>query len=896
MANVTATDHGPPQGVDRTYTFMVTDIEESSALYERHYEAMQGAVAEHDAIFRAAIEGHLGQVFKTAGDSFWAVYESPHDAVATALEAQIELDGLDFEDVGKLRVRVAIYTGLARRRGDDYFGTALNRVARLLGASHGRQVVMCATTKSLSEDAMPDGATARSLGSHRLKGIPRPEEIFQLVHPGLHQQFAALKTDEQAPHNLPSELSTFIGRDQELSKVREALSGTRLLTLAGAGGCGKTRLALEAASQVLGDFEGGVWFIDLAPIADAGLVAKTAALAARVYEEPGRPIFDTLRDALSSKPTLLILDNCEHLIDAVAELAGTLLRSCPKLKIVCTSREALSVPGELAWKVPSLSTPERTDLDAKSLLRASEAARLFVDRATAVQPAFELTDANAGAIASICRRLDGIPLAIELAAARVKSLPVEQLAERLDDRFRLLTGGGRTALPRQQTLRATIDWSYNLLQPDEKRLLQRLAVFSGGWTLEAAETVCSGGEIEDWHVLDLLTHLVDKSLVVYEEVAAMGHYRMLETVRQYSREKLFDSEEATSIRDRHADYFGELVVKVEPRLGGPELAAMLDLLELEFDNIRAALEWADGSDDVEAMLRVVKGLHRFWSDRAYYAEGLNWLAKSVGRARALLDADPSADVIEDMLLRTLNTQGDLCRLQLDYQTSLAALESALQLSRRRDFKRATVVILNNLGLTHLDMGDVGNARSRFLESASLAREIDLSGELCRAETNLGIAARHLGDYAEARTRCESAQALAEAHRDLRSIAINQYHLGEVELSLGNLDQARRLLTKSLATWEQCRNPGGVATVTEAFAKLSHESGDHEQAARLIGAAEAMRERIGSSLPILEESLYAAFVESVMAALGGARFVELRNSGRRLDADHAVALARAEPVS
>ncbi len=539
-----------------TVTFLFTDIEGSTQLWEQHPTAMQAALAQHDAILRQAIEANGGYVFKTVGDAFCAAFPTAPEALNAALETQRALNKtsevLETSEVWPLRVRVGLHTGAAEERDHDYFGPTLNRVARMFSAGHGGQTILSLATYELVRDHLPSGAALRDLGEHRLKDLTRPEHIFQLLAPDLPADFPPLKTLDAWPNNLPVQLTSFVGREKEMAEIKQQLaplvpSGrggggegrVRLLTLTGPGGTGKTRLSLQTAADLLDAFANGVWLVELAPLADPALVPQTVATALGVREQQGRPVQATLTDYLREKKLLLILDNCEHLVEACASLADALLHACPGLKILASSREALGIAGEAPYRVPSLAIPDPRHLPPLETLTQYEAVRLFIERATTALPAFTVTNDNAPALAQICHRLDGIPLALELAAARVKLLRVEQIAARLDDRFRLLTGGSRTALPRQQTLRALIDWSYDLLSEPERALLQRLAVFAGGWTLEAAEAVCSeqkavgsGQKAEDKtlpsafrilpsafrilpsDVLDLLSRLVDKSVMV----------------------------------------------------------------------------------------------------------------------------------------------------------------------------------------------------------------------------------------------------------------------------------------------------------------------------------------------------------------------------------------------
>ncbi len=473
-----------------TYTFVFTDIEGSTRLWDEKPDAMRKALAEHDALVRDAMSVK-GRVFKTVGDSFCVAFTSASEAVQAALDAQDQLLKKDFGEIGSIKVRMGLHTGEAESRDDDFFGPALNRVSRLLSTGHGGQVLISQATYELVRDSLPKGAEVRYLGEHRLRDLERPEGVYQLVHELLPIEFPALRSLSELPNNLPLQVTSFVGREKELTAVEALVRKNRLVTFTGSGGTGKTRLSLQAAADLLADFEDGAWLVELAPLTEPELVPQTVAAALRVREEPGRSLSETLVSHLKDKHLLLLLDNCEHLLDAAARLVDSLGRSCPKVHVIATSREPLAIQGEQVYRVPSLSTPDPKKKESLEVLNQYEAVRLFIDRAVLAQPAFQVTNENAPAVAQICHRLDGIPLALELAAARVRAMPVETIASRLDDRFRLLTGGSRTALPRQQTLRAAIDWSYGLLDEKEKTLLRRLSVFAGGWTLEAAEKVCA---------------------------------------------------------------------------------------------------------------------------------------------------------------------------------------------------------------------------------------------------------------------------------------------------------------------------------------------------------------------------------------------------------------------
>ncbi|MGD2077298.1 MAG: adenylate/guanylate cyclase domain-containing protein, partial [Chloroflexota bacterium] len=611
-----------PSGV---VTFLFTDIEGSTRLWEQHPEAMGAALRQHDMLLRKVIEDNNGRVFKTMGDAFYAVFNEPSHALSAAHQAQTSMLAQDW---GKtpIRIRIAIYTGTAEARDNDYFGPPVNRVARLLSISHGGQILVSAATWALVQNRLPDELSLRDLDEHRLKDLERAERIYQLLGPDLPSDFPALKSVDYYPNNLPVQLTTFIGREKQISEVSQHLNQSRLVTLIGAGGTGKTRLAQQAAARLVQRFPDGVWLVKLAPLSDPALLPQTVASTLGVREEPNRSLTDTLESFLHSKEMLLILDNCEHLVQDCAELATSLLSSCPQLRILDTSREALGVAGEVIFLVPPMSLPPEAQNVGQRDLAQYEGVQLFMERAETALPGFKMTEQNAASILQVCRRLDGIPLAIELAAARLKLLQVEQIATRLDDRFRLLTGGSRTALPRHQTLRAMIDWSYDLLSKSERVLLERLTVFAGGWTLEAAEAICSGALLTRDDILDLLFQLINKSLVISDrEQGVETRYQMLESIRQYGKEKLIESGEIEQMRDKHLDFYLTLIEKAEPELRGPEPARWYEMLETEHDNLRSALEWSKQAHE-QAGLQLAGTLEWFWNARGYMSEGRRHLA------------------------------------------------------------------------------------------------------------------------------------------------------------------------------------------------------------------------------------------------------------------------------
>jgi len=587
-----------------TVTFLFTDIEGSTRLWEEHPEAMRDALARHDELVREAIEGAGGHVVKTTGDGCMAAFSTADAGVSAAIAAQRALENATWGEAGRLRVRMGLHTGVASLRDGDYFGSSLNRAARLMGVAHGGQVVCSQATTDLARDVLAEGVGFVDLGEHRLRDLSRAERVFQVNATGLGSEFAALTSIDAFPGNLPLQMSSFIGREREIERTVEALGDARVVTLTGVGGVGKTRLALQIAAEVLPRFREGAWLVELAPVRDPDDVVGAFAAVFGLTARAGQSLEETLAEFLLTKQLLLVVDNCEHVLDAVADLVEELTVTCPRVVVLATSREGLALDGERIFAVPALAAPETgADLGA---VGASDAVQLFVERACAADADFVLDAANAAAVGQVCRRLDGVPLAIELAAARVTSMSPAELASALDHRFDLLAGGRRRAVKRQQTLRATIDWSYDLLDESQQRLVARLAVFAGGCTREAAEVVCAGGPIEPRAVLGLLTDLVARSVVVAERGGIETRYRLLETIREYGEERLAEHDEIDPLRDRHAGYFTDFALRCGDGLWGPEQIAWGDRMNADGENILAAFAHAVDTDDLDLAVRLLE--------------------------------------------------------------------------------------------------------------------------------------------------------------------------------------------------------------------------------------------------------------------------------------------------
>jgi predicted ATPase/class 3 adenylate cyclase len=624
-----------------TLTFLFSDIEGSTQRWEAKRESMQRALPRHEELMRSAILRHNGYIFKTVGDAFCCAFATAPSALRAALDAQLAHATEDFSDVDDLRVRIGLHTGYAHERDGDYFGPAVNRVARLMAIGHGGQVLLSRAAYDLVQNDAPPGTTFTDLGSHQLKDLAQPERVWQATTAGMLSDFPEPRSLAAFPNNLPVQVTGFFGRERDIQELKLQLSEHHLVTLLGAGGVGKTRLAVHAGADLLDHFLDGVWVADFAPISDPQSVPSVVARALSVSQAQGRLFDDSIAQWLRHKQLLLILDNCEHLIEAVAQLADSICRSAPDVRVLATSRQALGISGEKALRLASLAVPVRAGDLAPNAAIQFGAVALFVDRAALVDQTFRLHDHNAPIVVDICRRLDGIPLAIELAAARVKMMSVASLAQRLNERFKILTGGSRTALPRQKTLAALIDWSYDLLAEQEQSMFNRAAIFAGSFTLDAATHVCAGDGLHDDDVIDLMCSLADKSLVVIDTDEDEERYQLLESTRQYGLKKLAASGECERLEQRYAGHYMELAGRFDRSLSTMELSTWLATVERELDNCRAVLEWALGDqNDANLGGSLAASLEMFWWHAGIEAEGRRWIEASLNQ----VDANAKADI------------------------------------------------------------------------------------------------------------------------------------------------------------------------------------------------------------------------------------------------------------
>jgi len=889
-----------------TVTFLFTDIEGSTKLWEQYPEAMKSALAQHDAILREAIELNHGSYVKTTGDGVHAVFEKAVDAINATIRAQQVLQTSDVLKTSEIsiRVRMGIHTGEAELRDNDYYGQTLNRASRIMSAGHGGQILVSDITVQVAREHLADNIVLVDMGDHHLKGLLKPEHIFQVNAPELKHDFPLLQSLPTRTNNLPPQLTSFIGREREMAEAKKKLENSRLTTLIGPGGTGKTRLSLQVGADQLSQFKDGVWFFELAPVSDPALIPSVLALVFDLREVQNIPLMNIVLDYLRAKQLLLILDNCEHLVEASAQIADQILHTCPQVKIIASSREALGIDGESVFRVPSL-------LD-------NEATRLFVERATKAESRFKLTDANASSVAQICSRLDGIPLAIELAAARVKLFTPEQIAARLDDRFKLLTGGSRTALPRQQTLRALIDWSYTSLNESEQRALRRLAVFFGGCTFEAAEAVI--GESE---ALDSLVSLVNKSLVNVEEQESESRYRFLETIRQYAMEKLLESGEAVEARDRHLDYVLQIAEQSGQQMFGAESMDWLDQMELEHDNLRAALEWA-AANHIEKAMRLTLAVGGFWTSRDFNNESREWCRKILAASESLAIADEDRAKIYALWGWTLITTGN-------HKEGRAVVEKGLLLAKKIDDKKSILRLLAVKGLASTFIGDLQVAIDTMDEAEKLARQVNYPGELAMVLTgyaqvlyfmkrdvelskqklaeatqlgklsgfqwvtslaaySAGRLAGNIGDLETARVKFIESAEISKRFGNKRIVYSSRSELAHVLRENGELDEAYKIYREVIPGWRDLGHRAAIAHELECIAYILIKREDPERAATILGAAEALREIIDTQMTGIEKTEYDNEVATLRSGMDEKVFNTLWSKGRAMSMDEAIELA------
>jgi predicted ATPase/class 3 adenylate cyclase/DNA-binding CsgD family transcriptional regulator len=828
LVNMTGTDRGAGTrplnwselGVSElptgTVTLLLADVEGSTRLWQSQHGEMSAAVARLDRTLTDLVAAHSGvrPVEQGEGDSFVVAFARASDAAAFALELQLA-------PLAPLSLRIGLHTGEVQLRDEaNYVGPTINRAARLRDLAHGGQTVLSATTSDLLADVLPADVWMLDLGTHPLRDLPRPERVTQLCHTDLRSDFPPLRAPKTTgKQHLPAQLTSFVGRATEIETVRQIVTDNRLVTLTGAGGVGKTRLAVRVADHLDAEFGGGVWYVDLSPITDPDAVPVTVTRALGLPDQAGRSTMDTLTRVVDGKEMLIVLDNCEHLIDACASLTVALLGACPAVTILATSREPIRVAGEVAWAVPSLPL-------------ADEAIALFTDRARHVRPDFVVKEDNSATVSEICQRLDGIPLAIELAAARIRALSPTQILDSLHNRFRLLTGGARTAVRRQQTLRASVDWSHALLTEPERVLFRRAAVFMGGFDLDAAQAVCGGTDVESYQVLDQLTLLIDKSLVAAEDSPFGTRYRMLETVRHYALEKLGESGEADEVRARHGDHYAELATRLDtPTPGGHRRE--VERTDAEMDNLRSAFAWCRENAEVITALRLASALQPVWVTRGRVQEGTAWFDSALADA-----AVHHVEVPPAVRARALADRATLEGMQSIHGNISAALE-ALAIARELDDPALRVRAL--VGCATLTAFDADSAHAYLDEALGLARELGDDWSLAQIlafEAYAAITGR--GDFIAARVAGEEGRHVAEAIGDGTNSRTCRWCLGLAQWWRGDLAGAgaefRDLVAESEAAHDEVWRSASLLSLGHLLAHAGDTNAAKTAATAAVAAA------------------------------------------------------------
>ena len=899
-----------------TVTFLFTDIEGSTKLAQQYPKDMPALLARHNEILNQTIEAHNGFIFRIVGDSYSASFHNANDALLAALASQQKLLNEPWSPAA-IKVRMGLHTGAAQfelySKENNYSGyETLALTQRIMSAGHGGQILLSQSTYELLRGRLPEKFQIINLGEQRLKDILRPERLYQLKAPGLPPNFPPLKTLENFPNNLPFQLTSFVGREKEIDEIRGLLKTSHLVTLTGSGGTGKTRLSIEVGTQLLTNFQHGVWLIELAPLSDESQIIPALAQTFGLQELPFNPLKNLVMDYLRDKKLLLILDNCEHLIAACAKLADELLHQCAGLKILASSREALGIAGEVTYRTPSLADTESTSL--------------FVERARAANSKFFLTESNASAVAQICHRLDGIPLAIELAAARTKLLAPEQIATRLDDLFRLLVGGSRTALPRQQTLRALIDWSYDLLTDEEKNLLRIASVFVGGWTLEALEAVS-----EDSLAPEHLEGLINKSLVVTEEHNGEMRYFLLETIRQYAREKLFEAKQAAAARDRHFVHYKNISSGLwdVSRFTNEAEMQKLKSMQVEVENLRAAFEWGL-QNDVQSALELAANMAMSMTMVGGLIEGTTILKIAMEKFRALPPVEGAANRLrKEIYAHGCFGLGTLLQGSNEIMSSRSALQEAIAIARELGDKKLLGVSLEMYANASA-MIKAEDALAAAQEGLEILRELNYKagmgmayGNLARLESihgnyqeaekyialflpimgegtislqsgflnlGMGIGARSQGRFDRAQRHFEEGLRIFTQMGHKGMITGMTSEIAHTQRALGNYSAAKNTYRGTIKLYQNYGNRPAVAHQLECFAMIAVVEEEPQRAAKLFATAEAIREVTGHKRTDEEEAEEAQFISRLRAMLTEAEFNALWAEGMSMMMEQAIQLA------
>ena len=864
-----------------TVTFVFTDIEGSTDLVTRLGEGYREVLERHNRLLREAFSA--GIEVSTEGDAFFLVYAAAPHAVAEAVEAQRAMATASWPEGVEVRVRIGMHTGEGTRGGDNYVGIDLNRAARIMSAGHGGQILVSSATHSLTERGMAEGITFRDLGEHRLRGLSQPERLYQVVAEGLPQEFPDLRSMDARPNNLPTPLTTFVGREQEIAELKEALGQARLVTLTGPGGTGKTRLSIETARALLPEFEGGAFFMPLAPITDPSLVLPAIAETLGLPEAAGRTTLDQLAEHLGNREVLLVLDNLEQVVEASGDI-GRLLAETSAPRMLATSREALGVHGEREYPVQPLGLPDLAHLPPLESLSQYAAVELFIERANAVRPGFEVTNENAPAVAEICSTLDGLPLAIELAAARVKILSPQDIMRRLEDRLGFLTGGSRDLPGRQQTLRDAIAWSYDLLDDEEKRIFAWLSVFSRGFRLDAAEAVCGGPGLPD--AFDVIASLVSKSLLrQIEGQEGETRFLMLETIREFAAARLEESDEADEVRSRHARHFLEYAETAAPNLFGVDQGRWLGILAAEHDNFRAALAWAEGRGEMEIALNLAASLWRFWQMRGH-------LKEAAERFRVLL-ANQATREHPEARAAALEGAGGVSYWMGDWDPAEAYYSECLEIRREIGARKGVADAAFNLAFVFTvppePRRDLARALPLLYEARDLYRALDDRRGLANVQWALSNTHLVAEEWQECVDTSSEAMELFESLGDRFGAAWAAHSVGLASLPLGKTEEARSVLHRAMDMFTEAGDVTGIGLVLNDFAALAATEGDFHRALKLRAAAEAVELKAGQGLVSNLDSYYRV-PEVSEDDVPPAEQEKLRAEGAALSTEEAVAFA------
>lgn len=912
-------------------TFVFTDIAGSSSIWEHHPEAMPAAIAVHDSIVRRGVDENGGEIFSASGDGFCAAFLDARAAVNCAVAVQLEMRRADWPaDTGPLSVRVALHTGEARRQDGNYLGPALNRCARILSTAHGGQILVSERTAEMLYDALPEPLALKDLGECQLRDLIRPENPHQVLHPDLPADFGPLRGLDAFPNNLPVQPTSFVGRVQELQEISGLLRSTHLLTLTGAGGVGKSRLSVQVGADLLHEFPDGVWFAELAPLSDPALVAHALQCVLGLPEGPERVPVRSLIRHLRPRRLLLIVDNCEHLVEGIAPLAVELLRSCPNLFLLATSREPLEIPGEVVWRVPPLRVPQLAwdEIDhsgAMDAMVSCEAPQLLAERLRAQRSSVAVTATEAVAVVQICQRLDGIPLALELVAPWARTIPLGEIAERLDNQLGFLNRGSRTAEARQKTLRGALDWSYDMLTAPERALLRRLSVFAGGWTLEAAEAVTSDppetvGLIGRDEVLGLLGELISRSLVEVDPCRDNMRYGLLEPIRQYAVEKLAEEGEADELRRRHRDHYLAMAEVTWATCSSADVGEALMRMQPELANLRAVMERCIAAGDAEEAART--GLAAYWHWYGCYPHGQmgQWASRIVGGLRARSQSLRTRMILASAHLATM--RGDRSKstalareaLELGQATGdglaigyaqlilgvdawrsgdLAEAEQLLGESLKRGMSLGdyfcTIYSLNTLGNVLVYQGRFPEGEARHREALRHAQRHHDPRCIAWAYLDLGFIARCTGDHERASELYQQGMELAQP-KERMVIAYAHNMMADLARLRGDLATAMSHISLGLPLFRQLEDKPEIATSLEIVAKGSATLDECRPAARLCGCAAALRENCGAPIPAILRGEWDRCVDTIRSKIGEETLQSEWEGGHAMNSKDAIAYA------